>query len=282
MNRPGYNPTRRNRNIGTEKAGWGQDNRLVIPAAWADDRRYYEKLVNPVRVPIKVRSVSLHIIVEPPLSGFAHACTVEDIVHLLQLIPVAHFQAFRLIVLRQPKRKERILSPAWGRWVYWSNIGDLSGSAIYLEAQRVGVAFQWSKSLAPDSARELDRLREDGHTIAADKRHHLISSTLDSVRRTQLYRTLPHEIGHYVDYLHSVEDPSRDNIDQWIRLDEVYRARPSQEKEAFAHRYADEFRHHMTIDARLPFDRIVDERSMKQQGLSPEWFAPPDRLAAPF
>ena len=31
MNRRGYDPTRRNRNIGTAKAGHGQDNRLVIP-----------------------------------------------------------------------------------------------------------------------------------------------------------------------------------------------------------------------------------------------------------
>ncbi|MDJ0797430.1 MAG: hypothetical protein QNJ51_11470 [Calothrix sp. MO_167.B12] len=47
--------------------------------------------------------------------------------------------------------------------------------------------------------KELERLREDGHRTATDKRHYLISSTLDSIRNTQLYRTLHHEIGHYVD-----------------------------------------------------------------------------------
>ena len=230
MNRPGYNPTRRNRNIGTENAGYGQNNRLVIPAAWADDRRYYEKLVNPIEVAVKVRSVSLQILVEPPLIGFAHACTIDDIEHLLQLVPVAHFQAFRLIVLRQPKRKERNLSPTWGRWVYWSNIGVHSGSAIYLEAQDLSRPIRWSTSLTPDYARELDRLHEDGHMVSSGKRSHLITCTLDSTRRTQLYRTLPHEIGHYVHYLQTVEEPSRDDIDKWLGLDKRYRTSPRRKR----------------------------------------------------
>lgn len=65
MKRPGYNPTRRNRKIGTKHAGFGQNNKLVIPWAWADDRIFYERLVDPVIVEIQVRSVSKHIIIEP-------------------------------------------------------------------------------------------------------------------------------------------------------------------------------------------------------------------------
>ncbi len=272
MQRPGYNPTRRNRNIGTQKAGHGQNNRLVISAAWADDRIFYEKLVNPVEIPVSVGSVSLHLLVEPTLSGFAHACSVDDLVHVLQMLPVAHFDAIKLIVLRQPKRKEQILSPCWGRLVYWSDIGRHSGPAIFLEAQDIGRPVKWSTSLSPDLALELDRLRQDGHSIVSDKRHHVIHSTLDSVRRTQLYRTLPHEVGHYVDYLQSVEQPSGDDYDKWFSLNQRYHNKASQEKESFAHRYADDFRDRKTADGQLPFDRILDDDKMKRFRMNPEWF----------
>lgn len=72
MNNPGYNPIRRNRNIGSPKAGRGQNNRLVIPASWTDNRLFYEKLVKPVKVCITISSTTLNIFVEPTLSGFAH------------------------------------------------------------------------------------------------------------------------------------------------------------------------------------------------------------------
>jgi predicted SprT family Zn-dependent metalloprotease len=194
---------------------------------------------------------------------------------MLQLIPKEHFQDIKLIVLRQPKRKERILSSVWGRLVYWANIGKFSGLAIYLEAQKANFTSHWSNSSTPDQAREDERLREDGHIIVADKRRHRLNSSLDSVRHTQLYRTLPHEVGHYVQYLQKVEEPSRDDLNKWMQLNARYHQIPSQEKEAFAHRYADEFRQRMFQESRLPFDRVLDENRLKQQGLSPEWFREP-------
>lgn len=48
--RPGWNPTKRNRNIGTKKQGHGRDNRLVIPQAWPEDRIFWEVLRSPVLV----------------------------------------------------------------------------------------------------------------------------------------------------------------------------------------------------------------------------------------
>jgi hypothetical protein len=276
MPRLGFNPTRRNRNIGTPKAGHGQKNRLVIPDAWADGRCFYENLDDPVEIPRVVRSVELRVLVEPSLPGFAHACTVDDVARLLELIPIAHFQAIKIIVFRQPKRKQRILSPVWGRLVYWSEIGDLSGPAVYLEAQDVNSVSKWKKSLNPDLARELERLRDDGHLISSDKRHFIISATLDSVRNTQLYRTLPHEIGHYVDYLQSVEIPGRDNLDKWLSLNAKYHNKPVSEKEAFAHRYADEFREKQHRRGNLPYDRVVNNAAMRRLKLKPEWFDAPN------
>ncbi|MBE9100403.1 hypothetical protein [Vacuolonema iberomarrocanum] len=274
MKRPGYNPTRRNRNIGTEDASLSKDNKLVIPWAWADDRIFYERLVNPVIVDIQVRSVSLHIIVEPTLNGFAHACTVDDIQRLLELLPVRHITNITAFVLRQPKRKEQILAPVWGRLVYSSDICGFSGPTIYLEAQNADRPLKWSKSLSPGLARELERLRGDGHVVETDKRQHIITSTLLTIRNTQLFRTLPHEIGHYVDYLVNVEEPSNHNPDQWSELNDQYHSRPSQEKESFAHRYADEFRQQHTANGSIPFERIFDAVKMRDCGLNPRWFDP--------
>lgn len=273
MNRPGYNPVRRNRNIGTEKSGFGQDNRLKIPWAWADRRIFYERLTDPVVVPCEVGSLRIHVLVEPPSPGFRHACTVDDILRVLAYVPQAHALPIQVIVLRQPKRKERILAPVWGRMVYWSDLGRFTGPAIYLEAQDTSRPFKWSKSLTPDLARELDRLRDDGHTVTSDRRSYQIESTSESIRNTQLFRTLPHEIGHYVHYLESVETPSRTVPEDRDRLEDAYRSKPAQEKEAFAHRYAGEFRAKMESCGAVPFDRITDVPRMKQAGLLPEWFA---------
>lgn len=189
MNNSGYNPIRRNRNIGSPQAGRGHNNRLVIPASWRDKRLFYEKLVEPVKVCIKIASATLNIFVEPTLSGFVHACTIDDIIHVLQLIPISHFEGIKSIILRQPKRKEKLLSPVWGRLVYWSYTDDYSGAAIYLEAQEVNCLLKWSKSLTPEYAKELKRLEHDGHIITSDRRCYTIKHTIKAIQNTQLYRT---------------------------------------------------------------------------------------------
>jgi hypothetical protein len=50
MRKPGWDPRRRNRNIGTPKAGRGRDTRFTIPEPWSDTRLYYERLVNPIEL----------------------------------------------------------------------------------------------------------------------------------------------------------------------------------------------------------------------------------------
>ena len=272
MKHSGYNPVRRNRNIGTKKSGLGQDNRLKVSWAWADDRIFYERLVNPIEIEIEVNGVNTHVIVEPTLKGFSHSCTIDDICRVLELIPTAHIEDISAFVLRQPKRKEQILKPVWGRLVYWSNVCGHSGPMIYLEAQNENKPLKWTKSLTPDMASELNRLRKDGYSINADKRSHIIKGTLKTIRNTQLYRTLPHEIGHYVDYLTKVEHPSLEDPDSWSMLDDKYHSRPHKERESFAHRYADEFLLQRLDDRQLPFDRIIDHSKMESLNLDPEWF----------
>jgi len=271
MNRPGYDPTRRNKNIGTSKSGHGKDNHMSIPRGWSDDRRFYEKLNNPVKISFP-SDPTITCLVEPPLPGFKHACTVDDVFKVLLRVPVQDLEKLSLIVLRQPKRKERILAPSWGRLVYWARIGAHSGPAIYLEAQNPTIPLKWTRSLTPDQSIELERLRADGHHIDSDRRSHVIHTSHDSIRCTQLYRTLPHEIGHHVDFLSKVERPKNTTDYGWITLNQLYHSRAAREKEDFANRYADDFREQMAQEGILPFPRITDSKLMRTQGLDPSWF----------
>ncbi|MEO1522830.1 MAG: hypothetical protein AAFU78_18910 [Cyanobacteria bacterium J06633_2] len=190
------------------------------------------------------------------------------------MTPADHINDITAFVLRQPKRKEQILSSVWGQLVYSADVCGFSGPTVYLESQQIDRPLKWSKSLKPQLARELERLQNDGHIVKTDKRQHVIHSTLATVRNTQLYRTLPHEIGHYVDYLTKVERPSRDHPDQWPTLNDQYHSRPFQEKEAFAHRYADDFVANQTARTAIPFARLFDGAKIRAAGLQPSWFAP--------
>lgn len=163
MTRPGWNPSRRNRNIGTAKQGHGQDNRLVIPARWSDDRIFWEKLRDPVIVERSVNGRDVTILVEPVIEGFTHCCTPDDVLAMLRLLTGVDLGDLRLIVLRQPKRKEAIMSSVWGRLAYFAELGQLSGPAVYLEAQQIGRVLRRRRSMSVDEERELDRLIADGH-----------------------------------------------------------------------------------------------------------------------
>jgi hypothetical protein len=90
-------------------------------------------------------------------------------------------------------------------------------------------------------------------------------TTLESIRATQLYRTLPHEVGHYVDYLNTIQETGG-----W----DLFWRKSSVDKEAFAHRYATEFWHREKIAGHLPFHRVLDERTLSAEGLPLSWFIP--------
>jgi hypothetical protein len=161
-------------------------------------------------------------------------------------------------VLRQPKRKEQILAPVWGRIAYGTSIGRpqtgwIRGPIILLEATKPNSIWRHPKSLSPGSAIELERLAEDGHQLTMIRSHIRVESSLAAIRATQLYRTIPHELGHLVDYTTRVPDNARN----WLELEDRFWSRPSQERESFAHRYADEFRSRMFSAGALPFPRLL-------------------------
>jgi hypothetical protein len=268
--RPGWNPLRRNRNIGTSRQGQGKNNRMVIP--WRG-RSFSEHLIGYRAVTRPVGGQSVTILVEPTRLDCVHCCTVDDVFRMLGRVPGADLEGLALVILRQPRRKEQILSPAWGRLRYSVEIGHHRGPAVILEAISLAARCRWPRSLTPDEQDELERLRADGHVIEATRRGYLIHSSLDSARATQLYRTLPHEIGHWCDYLRSVERPARLTPCSFADLLERYHHKPRAEKEVFAHRYADLLRLSLQEHGRIPFARVLDVRSLHRDGLSEADFA---------
>lgn len=265
--RAGRNPTRRNRNIGTAKSGHGLANRLVIPEAMSDPRRFWEKLRDPVEIEVH----GFTILVEPCDAGFAHSVTVDDLVRMLGLMPARDLAGLHTVVLRQPTKKQRILSAVWGRLLYYAEFGERRGPAIIIEAQRVGGVIGWPRSLTPDDAEEIERLRDDGHSVTCDRRWR-VQTTLESCRNTQLFRTLPHELGHHVHHTREVEAPAREGVDQRDELNDRYFRKPQREREDFAHRYARETVERLAAAGSVPFPRIVDDVNMKRWKLDRAWF----------
>lgn len=255
----GRNPTRRSRNIGTAKQGHGQNNQLVIPSSYHRSKVFWEDLTDYRVVTRTVNFHTLPIIVEKTQPDACHACTVDDITSVLWHIPPADLAEVALIVLRQPTRKQATLEGVWGRAAFYVEIGTYTGPAVILDAMTPDKPFRWSKSLTPNGQRELERLREDGHVITETRHNYLITPSLEAIRATQLYRTLPHEIGHQVDFARTAlaED---DDGSTWA-------SKTSADKEAFAHRYADTLRGKLKKQGIIPFPRQLNPETIMQAGL---------------
>lgn len=139
-----------------------------------------------------------------------------------------------------------------------------SGSAVVLEAQCLQ-PLKWSKSMTPDQRREFERLRQDGHLIVdSNRQFFIVKPDESSLRRTQLYRTLLHEIGHHVDY-HN-------------RSEANWKLRTTLQKEDFAHRYAAEAYAALEKTDAVPFPPLFDAAEMLRDGLTPDDFLPPSQL----
>ena len=267
----GRNPTRRNRNIGTPKSGHGRDNRLVIPSSGGDPRVFWQRLTEPITFELN----GFAFFVEACSEGFRYMVTIDDLVRMLALLPREDVASIRSIVLRQPTQKQRVLSNVWGRLAYFADFGRSRGPAIVLDALRPDDRIEYPTSLTPEDTDELDRLRADGHTVTLDARRRswLVETSAASGRTTQLFRTVPHEVGHHVHYRRDVLEASKGDPSEIDRVQQLYFAKPQREREAFAHRYADEFANTMAAEKRVPFAPIVDRSRITRMGLDPNWFA---------
>jgi len=123
---------RRNKNVGTKAHGHGSNNKLAIPESWHESKRYYEKLSSYTVVTRTVGTRELRFFIEPTRPDWFYPCTVDDICAVLSRCSSEVLSAFDFIVMRQPTRKQRILCPV-----------------------------EWSNSIDPECARELDRLSQD-------------------------------------------------------------------------------------------------------------------------
>jgi len=260
------NPTRRNKNIGTENQGFGQNNKMEVSSSWHDSKIYWERLTEYKVVSKEIHGDFFTFLVETTRKNSLHPCTIDDLCHLIKQISPNDLIGLRLIVLRQPKKKEELLKPVWGRLNYFVEIDEHEGSAIMLEAYDLQRTVKWSKSLTVEDRKEFDRLVKDGHPMTETKREFILKPTLDSLRNTMLYRTFLHEIGHYVEYLEKVSRPSDKNpdYDYWEDYDRI----PTIEKEKFAHNYADQMAKKLSEGQVIPFERILDEESLKEDGLN--------------
>ncbi|HWZ83087.1 MAG TPA: hypothetical protein VNW47_10705 [Terriglobales bacterium] len=147
-----------------------------------------------------------------------------------------------------------------------------SGPALVIEALNPTEPIKLGKSLSPDDTAELKRLRLDGHKLRLSDRNHTLDTTLESCRATQLYRTVLHELGHWVDFLEKVEHPFTRDVgnlenDAYASLLNRYHSRPNVEKERFAHRYAERLRKHLIAIGAIPFERDIDRDQLTRDGL---------------
>jgi hypothetical protein len=255
---PLKNPVRRNRNIGTAKQGHGQNNSLVIPNR-ADGLHWLDRIGQYSRVTRTIAGRRINFIVEETDKACIHPCTVSDVEHMLRQLPASDWPGLDTFLFRQPSRKQLVLAPVWGRLLYFAEITTSKGRklcrgpVIVLDAIDPESRIDWSKSLDPDDLKELGRLKADGHSVERTNRRHEIRVTPQSARNTQLYRTLLHEIGHWFDWLSKVEEPaSRGGRRE--ALENRYFARPTAEREAFAHKYADAVRARLEEMNAIPFD----------------------------
>jgi hypothetical protein len=246
---------RRNRNIGTVKQGYGQNNRMRIP--YNGLLNYTERLTEYKKITHVINGHEFIFIVEKTRADCYHACSVADVAFMLAHSPAEDYGDLRYIVFRQPKRKEEILSPVWGRLRYSYEFEGTSKPAIILESFPFHHQFRWTKSLTVEDRNELERLKKEGHVFVADKRAYTASTTLETVRATQLYRTLLHEVGHYVQYRQVVEAllPEFAEMSEEERKDYFRDSVPTAEREKFAHAYADRLRKTLLAQGEIPFQR---------------------------
>lgn len=281
-------PTRRNRNIGTAKQGHGQSNRMIIPEDYYKDRSYKQKFGKHVKIQQNIRVKAYTIIIEETRKHCIHACTVEDILVLLTLLPEKDLAGLNLIFLRQPKRKEELMSPVWGRYGWFPIYGD----GITLEALDYTKKLYMPRQQSVERQKEFQRLQKDGHQYEEQKRYFVAEPHPDNVRNGQLFRTFLHELGHHVDWMNQVERPMEQLADWEERekqgMDEemawqsyiqesdaiyaAYKGKSRKAKEDFAHRYAEELSQRLKQQGLIPFPRQQTAAFMEQWNLRREDF----------
>ena len=183
---------------------------------------------------------------------YFHACTVEDLEMIIQH-SFRLFQGLRTIICI--KKEQKIFHPFELVFIMSLKIALFRN---LLESVKQSSTFRFSRKADIDQQKELERLQKDGFKFIENKRDYEINLTLENVRNTQLYRTLLHEIGHYVQFCEDEE-----------RFDRL----PTSEKEVFAHNFADKLKLELEEKGVIPFPRQFFEHSFEQNGLDKNDFS---------
>jgi hypothetical protein len=251
VRRAGWRPERRNRKIGTADRAWRDQPgaRTEFDLPWPDweHRAPAERWEAPSIERHEVHGRELKIATEEPRVGSAHVCAGADVCRALGCLPASDVAGIGLVVLRQPTRKEEALRPAWGRMHWCAELDGYTGPAITLDAVDLSrPILRWSTSLSPLDEAELERMRQVGFAISRTKRGHEIELSAEPLRRWLMGRTIPHEVGHWIDYRKRVLEPlgavSAVDAADSPRYEELlarWRARAQREREQFADRYSD-------------------------------------------
>lgn len=195
-----------------------------------------------------VHGQTITVVSEQLRKGSVYPCAPTEACAVLECLPAADIAGIGLVVLRQPTRKQDILIPAWGRMHWCVEFRGYTGPAIALDAVDLDwPRLRWSRSLSPDQDKELGRMRQFGFAVTETRRSYEILLTPEHMRRWVLGRSLPHEVGHWVDFrrrvldpLGAISTPDVYNTQGYEDLLSRWWGRPHREREQFADRYADE------------------------------------------
>lgn len=240
MKFPGQDNTKRNRNIGTAKQGHGQNNMLSIPQPWDTTKFFYERFQGVNLETIIVHGRELTVVIEDLSEGYYYSFSAKEAEIILDNLPKKDLVDFGLLIFRQPKKKERILSSVWGRLIYSYEFRGEYLPAIIIEATPENKDFTFPKKQSVERRQEFELLKKDGLVFEMGKREYVAVADKEKIKSIQLHRTLLHEVGHYVHYLEVVERPGDPEEEYELREKryDAYFSIPSNDKEAFANKYA--------------------------------------------
>ncbi len=258
-----WRPERRNRNIGEAWSGYSNSNDMRIPVSWQDKygnySLFFERLEVTKKLTANIGDRQLEVLYEEPHDEFSYGCSPPDVIKLLELVADLVPSLPDIVAFRQPTRKQKKLMPIWGRFVYFAEFGKLSGPAIILEAQELGGTLGWSKKMSLADRAEYKRLVEDGHKFEDKKRFYQAELNGQTIRNTILFRTLLHELGHWVQYYQEVlHRPTALDDDQDIASD-LYFAKPTTEREVYAHDFAEKTGKTLRLAKEIPFEPLQFE-----------------------
>lgn len=258
-----WRPERRNRNIGAKSFGYSKPNDMRIPESWLDKHGncslYYERLELTDVQEVTIGQFRLKLLYEKPHDGFSYGCSPADVIKVLTLAVKMAPAMPDMIAFRQPTRKQQQQFPVWGRFLYFAEFGNHEGTAIVLEAQKLGALLKRSKRMPLEERAEFDRLIRDGYSFTETKRHFEAELTESAVRNTKLYRTLLHELGHLTDYYQKVlDDRTALDPDHDVAAD-IYFSRPTSEREVFAHAFAEKVCQALRIAGEIPLNSLPFE-----------------------